>query len=211
MSNTIQNYRKICDEAIQLANTIKLNFSNPERIIFAGMGGSGIAGNLVKDVANLDIPIEVSKGYTLPSLTNSNSLVVCISYSGNTEETLYQFVEAVKRKCAIFSISSGGKLLEWSKKLDIPFVQLPSGYEPREALPYLFFSALSILEKLNLKDYSSGKNEFLNLMEKIDLKRIDKIANDIKDSLIFIYGSTEFSGVLRRIKNELNENSKLRS
>ncbi|MEM7827581.1 MAG: SIS domain-containing protein, partial [Candidatus Aenigmatarchaeota archaeon] len=41
------------------------------------------------------------------------------------------------------------------------------------------------------------------------LKRIDKIANDIKDSLIFIYGSTEFSGVLRRIKNELNENSKL--
>lgn len=209
MSNTIQNYRKICDEAIQLANTIKLNFSNPERIIFAGMGGSGIAGNLVKDVANLDIPIEVSKGYTLPSLTNSNSLVVCISYSGNTEETLYQFVEAVKRKCAIFSISSGGKLLEWSKKLDIPFVQLPSGYEPREALPYLFFSALSILEKLNLKDYSSGKNEFLNLMEKIDLKRIDKIANDIKDSLIFIYGSTEFSGVLRRIKNELNENSKL--
>lgn len=200
---------KVCKEAINTADSIKLDMPKPNCIVFAGMGGSGISGNLVKDTVDLDIPIEISKGYTLPAYANSNSLVVCTSYSGNTEETLSQFVEAVKRKCRIISITSGGKLLEWSKKLGITFIQLPTGYQPRDSLPYLFFSLTACLEKLGLKTFSTDVKEFLELIQKIDLPQIDKIALSIKDSIPVLYGSSGFSGVLRRIKSQLNENSKM--
>ncbi len=205
------DYSKLCEEALRLTDGLRLNFSRPHNIIFAGMGGSGISGDLVKDVVNnsLDIPIEVSKGYNLPHYAGPNSLFICTSYSGNTEETLSQFVEAVKRKCSIVSITSGGKLLEWSKKLDIPFIQLPTGYHPRDSLPYLFFSLTSCLEKLGLKVFSTDAREFLELMPKMDLPQIDKIALSVKDSIPFLYGSSEFSGVLRRIKSQLNENCKM--
>jgi len=181
----------------------------PNNIIFAGIGGSAIPGELVKDAVDLNIPIEVSRSYTLSTHANSSSLVICISYSGNTEEPLSQFVEAVKKQIPVVSIASGGKLLEWSKRLNIPFIQVPSGYQPRETIPHLFFSAIACLEKLGLKDFSEDKKEFLDLISEINLSAIDRIAEEIKDSIPVIYGSVEFSGVLRRIKNELNENSKM--
>lgn len=205
------NYADVCREAINIANGIKLDIPKPTNIIFAGVGGSGIAGSLVKDVVqdSVDVPIEIVRGYTLPNYVNKNSLVICVSYSGNTEETLSQFVEAVKRKCCIVSISSGGKLVEWSKKLDIPLIQVPVGYQPRETIPYLFFSLIACLEKIGLRNFSQDKNELLNTLPQIDLSKIDELATKIKDSIPVIYGSSDFSGVLRRIKNELNENSKM--
>ena len=208
-SEIIQNYQKACREAINATDGIKLDILKPNNIIFVGIGGSAIPGELVKDAVELNMPIDVSRNYTLPTYVNSGSLVICISYSGNTEEPLSQFVEAVKRKSPIVSIASGGKLLEWSKRLSIPFIQVPAGYQPRETIPYLFFSAIACLEKLGLKDFSGDKKEFLGLIPKIDLSVIDKIAEKIKDSIPVIYGPVEFSGVLRRIKNELNENSKM--
>ncbi len=208
ISETLVDYTKVCKEAIDIANSVKLDIPKPDSIIFTGMGGSGISGHLVKDIVDLDIPIEVVKGYNLPEYVDSNSLVICTSYSGNTEETLSQFVEAVKRKCKLISITSGGKLLEWSKKLDIPYIQVPTGYQPREAVPYLFFSLIACLEKLGL-DFSEDKKEFLELIPRIDLSKIDKIALEIKDSIVVFYGLSDFSGVLRRVKSELNENSKM--
>lgn len=203
------DYKKLCEDAIKLADGIQLNFDRPHNIIFAGMGGSGISGDLAKDIASLDIPVEVSKGYNLPVHANSNTLFICTSYSGNTEETLSQFVEAVKRRCSILSITSGGKLLEWSGKFNIPVIHLPTGYQPRDALPYLFFSLIACLEKLGLKSFSGEVKEFLEVIQEINLSEIDEIASAIKDSLPVIYGSSEFSGVMRRIKSELNENSKM--
>lgn len=205
------DYLNQCEEAVRLANSVKFNFDRFNRIIFAGMGGSGIAGDLVKDVLSdsLEIPLEVSKGYTLPAYADSNTLFICTSYSGNTEETLTQFVEAVKRKCNIISVTSGGKLLEWSKKLNLPIIQLPTGYQPRDTLPYQFFALVNCLEKLGLKSFSNDVQEFLELIPKIDLSQIDKIAENTKDSILVLYGSSEFSGVLKRIKSQINENCKM--
>lgn len=211
MNGILKNYVNTCREAIKIAEDVKLNIPKPIHIVFTGMGGSGISGNLVKDIVKDDItePIDVSKGYSLPGFAKENSLVVCTSYSGNTEETLSQFVEALKRKCSIISIGSGGKLLEWSKRFNVPFVQVPSGYHPRETIPYLFFPLITCIQKLFQVDFSKDIEEFLELVPKINLADIDRIASDIKNTIPVIYGPSSFLGVLRRIKSELNENSKM--
>ncbi len=205
------DYVKTCQEAISLADSIKLILSKPRNIIFAGMGGSGISSNLIKDILadSLEIPIEISKSYTLPAYANSETLFICTSYSGNTEETLKQFVEALKKKCSIISITSGGKLLEWSRRFNVPVVKLPEGLYPRDSLPYQFFSLIGVLENLNIWEFSEGKREFIELLPTIDLTKIDSIAQSIKHTLPILYGSSDFSGVLRRIKSQLNENSKM--
>ncbi len=210
-SEILANYLDACKEAIKIASSIDLDIPKPSTIIFTGMGGSGISGNLVEDVVKDDIPIpiEVLKGYYLPRYADRNTLVVCTSYSGNTEETLSQFVEAVKRGCHTVAISSGAKLVELTKRLGTPLLQVPAGYQPRETIPYLFFSLLSCLEKIGLKDFSEDKKEFLSLMSEIALSRMDKLAEEIKDSMPVLYSSSDFSGVLRRIKSQLNENSKM--
>lgn len=208
------DYSKLCKDAIALTGSIELTYGRPHNIIFAGMGGSGISGYLLKDILrdSFDIPVEVSGDYDLPATAGPQTLFICTSYSGNTEETLTQFTHAVRRKCNIVSITSGGKLLEWSQKLGIPCIKLPSGYQPRDALPYLFFSLTACLERLGLKDFSSDKEEFLAIIPTIEMTSIEEIAIAIKGSKYpLIYGPSKFLGVLRRIASQLAENSKMLS
>ncbi|MBI1978844.1 MAG: bifunctional phosphoglucose/phosphomannose isomerase [Candidatus Aenigmarchaeota archaeon] len=211
MNEILKDYVRVCREAIEIAEDIKLDMPEPSHMVFTGMGGSGISGNLVKDIVKDDItqPIDVSKGYNLPGFAKEGSLVVCTSYSGNTEETLSQFVEALKRKCHIISIGSGGKLLEWSKRFGVPFIQVPSGYQPRESIPYLFFPLIMCMQKIFKVDFSRDIEEFLSVVPTINLADIDKIASAVKDTMPVIYGPSGFLGVMRRTKSELNENSKM--
>lgn len=211
ISKVLLSYVNACREAIVISENVSLDIPKPDNVIFAGMGGSGISGNLVKDIIqdSVGVPMHPLRGYTLPKYVSEKTLVFCTSYSGNTEETLSQFVEAVKRKCSIISICSAGKLLEWSQKLDIPVIRVPAGYVPREALPYLLFPLLVSMQKIFQLDFSKDVEEFLQLVPKIDLKKIDEISHRIKDSMPVICGDSDFFGILRRIKSQLNENSKM--
>ena len=141
-----QHYQK----AAKVAEKILLNYANPENIIVAGMGGSAIGGELLKDWARdkAQVPIEVSRAYSLPVYANERSFVFIISYSGETEESLSSFLDALKKRCMIFCVSSGGSLLEFAEKLDVPYLRVPSDMPPRAALPYLFVPLLKAVEKV---------------------------------------------------------------
>ncbi|MEM3642118.1 MAG: SIS domain-containing protein, partial [Candidatus Bathyarchaeia archaeon] len=101
------------EKAVQMAEEVVFHYQKPKAIIVAGMGGSAIGGELLKDWARntLPIPVEVCREYTLPALADKNTLIFIVSYSGETEETLSVLLEAVKRECMIVCISSGGTLL----------------------------------------------------------------------------------------------------
>src|SRR4030042_4412677 len=107
--NAAEHYGK----ASKTAEKISLQYSKPENVIVAGMGGSGIGGEILKDYARnqAPVPIEVSKDYTLPAYVNSKTLVLVVSYSGDTEETLSSFLDAQRRKSMVYCISSGGSPL----------------------------------------------------------------------------------------------------
>src|SRR3972149_3647257 len=156
-------------KAAEISEKIVVNYSKPENVIIAGMGGSAIGGELLKDYTRTQapVPIEVSKDYTLPAYANRKTLVLAVSYSGDTEESLSAFLDAIKRQCTIYCISSGGTLLNFAEKLNVSFLRVPAGMPPRVALPYLLVPQLVLLEKMGLvSDVSEGLGETTKLLGK---------------------------------------------
>ncbi len=209
------------DRAFKIAQRINVNYT-PENIIIAGMGGSGIGGELLKDYTRnqLLLPIEVNKDYTLPAYVNEQSLVIIVSYSGDTEESLSAFLDAVKRKCMIYCITSGGRLLELAKKLRMPFLEIPADMPPRAASPYLFVPQLILLEKLALiSGVSEDVKEGIQVLRKVSQENAPEkpissntaksLASEINGTVPTIYGFGIYRGVAQRWKQQFNENTKI--
>ncbi len=215
--NAAKHYR----EAAQIAEKINVDYPKPDNIIVAGLGGSAIGGDLLKDWAKsqLKVPIEVSREYKLPAYANKKTLVFITSYSGDTEETLSSFLDALKRKCMIYCISSGGALLKYAKKLKVPHLQVSSGMPPRAALPYMLLPLLVYMEKAGLvKGLNQDLNETFSLLEKISEENApEKPTNEnfakntalnIGESAPVVYGFGVYRSVAQRFKQQFNENSK---
>ena len=191
-------------------------------IAFLGMGGSGFAGDIIKALIkdDIDIPVEIVKGYNLPAFIKSNWLIVALSYSGNTEETISAVGQALERGCEILAVCSGGKLENLVKDNNKTIIQIPAGLQPRGAIGYLFLPAYLALDKLSIITLDPGDmEEVLDLIkEKADLykREVDtdrnpakKLALKISDRLPIIYGTEgPLTAVAYRLKCEINENSK---
>jgi glucose/mannose-6-phosphate isomerase len=210
--------------ASKAAERISLRYSKPENIIVVGMGGSAIGGELLKDWARgkVQVPIEVSRAYSLPAYANEKSLVLIVSYSGETEETLSSFLAAVKRKCMVFCVSSGGSLLEFAERLGVPYLRVPSGLAPRAALPYLFVPLLRVLEKVGVvSGVSEGLSEAVDVLGRVGGEcavgvplsgNVAKgLAVGVDGSVPVVYGFGVFRGVAQRFKTQFNENAKVPS
>jgi glucose/mannose-6-phosphate isomerase len=209
MLEAIKKYPEMCRDAVERTNRSNLPNYKFDKIIVCGMGGSAVGGELLKDLLKDKLPmqIEVSKEYHLPKYVDERSLVFCVSYSGDTEETLSQFAEALKIKCNVICLASGGKLKEWCEKLSLPLILLPGGLQPRAALPYLFLPMLTYLQNVGPVNLKEDLEESIQVLKEIDLKEIDNIASGIKDSFVAVYG--RLPSVARRFKNQFNENSKI--
>jgi glucose/mannose-6-phosphate isomerase len=213
---------KLYGEASKLAGEIAINYSKPDNVIVAGMGGSGIGGDLLKDWARskTTVPIEVNREYQLPAYAGKKSLVLITSYSGDTEESLSAFLDALKRKCMIYCISSGGALLESAEKLKVSYLRVPGGMPPRAALPYLFVPLLVCMEKTGLvSGVHEELSEAVKLLEKISRDNspvkpakgnVSKtLALNIDQTAPVIYGFGFYRSVAQRFKQQFNENSKI--
>ncbi len=108
------------------------------RIVVAGMGGSALAALLAKSWLERELPvqIEVVRTYELPQYVDAQTLVICSSYSGNTEEILTAYKDASARGAQIAIIAAGGALMDIAKAQHIAAVTLPSGVQPRMAMLY---------------------------------------------------------------------------
>jgi glucose/mannose-6-phosphate isomerase len=209
------------EKAAKHAKTLSFDYPKPKSIIVAGMGGSAIGGELLKDWArdSIPVPVEVCREYSLPAYADNNTLVFVVSYSGETEESLSVFLEAMKRKCMVFCISSGGTLHEFAERLAIPHLRVPHGMAPRATLPYLFMPLVIFLEKIGL--VSDTRPEFAETIEM--LRRVSeanspetvlrdnfskKLALDICGTVPVVYGFGFYRAVAQRFKTQFNENSK---
>jgi len=214
-----------CRDAVKRARQVKVPEKvKPKNIIIAGMGGSAIGGEILQDWLReeLPIPVEVCKDYVLPAYANEDTLFFANSYSGNTEETLSAFIEAIRRRCMTIAITSGGHLLSFSKKLQVPHVTIPSQLPPRVAIPYLFFPLPVLLERMGVL---SGKEEDIEEAIRV-LKRVGeenspetptenntakKLALELVETTPIIYGFRQYQAIARRLKTQFNENSKVPS
>jgi len=209
-------------EAARLAKTLSLDFPKPKALIVAGMGGSAIGGELLKDWTRdkIAVPVEVCREYSLPAYADEDTLVFVVSYSGETEESLSVFLDALKRGCTTVCISSGGKLREFAKKLNAPHLLVPSGMAPRATLPYLFLPMLVLLEKIGLvSNVGSEVSETLKVLKVVSnenspSKTLDgnlskTLASALNGTVPVVYGFGYYRAVAQRFKTQFNENSKV--
>jgi glucose/mannose-6-phosphate isomerase len=209
-------------EAARLAEKIAVNYSKPDNVIVTGMGGSAIGGELLKDYARsqAQVSIEINRDYTLPGYADKRSLVIVVSYSGETEETLSAFLDAQRRHCMVFCISSGGSLLEFAEKLNVPYLRVPAEMPPRAASPYLFVPQLVLFEKMRLvSGVSQDLNEGTKLLEETNCENFPEnpmksnpaksLASGINGTVPVVYGFGIYRGVALRWKQQFNENAKV--
>lgn len=194
----------------------KKSFSN---IIITGLGGSAISGDLLKNFLNeeLSLPIAVNRNYNLPAFASEDTLVICSSYSGNTEETLSVLNQAIEKKCSIVLITTGGEAQMIAEKNRNPVIKLKAGYQPRYALGISFFTLLRLFEELKL---ISNHSEIINQIKLLWKSKAEEytreenipytIANELIGFLPIIYSVADSTySVGYRFKCQLNENSKV--
>lgn len=197
------------------------NYRKLDKIVVTGLGGSAMGGDILRSYLSekMAIPIFVNRNYTLPGFVDEKTLLLVVSYSGNTEETLSAYRKGVEVSAKVVGITGGGKLKTLGEAKGIPTVTVPSGIPPRTALGYLFLPMLIILEKLGLVE-AQGKalGETGLLLEKLG-RRWDSgspfdgnlpknLARKLFGKLPLIYGSELLKAVCLRWKTQINENSK---
>jgi len=192
------------------------------QIMVLGMGGSAISGDILSDLylRKIKYPVMVNRNHSLPEFVDKNTLVFALSYSGNTEEVISAVKEAERRGATVICITSGGKLKEIAAEKNYPLFLIPTGYQPRSALPLLLVPLLSSLGKMGIippagteiKDAAAvlrkmkdeigpGKSARSNVAKQLAKKMAGKIP------VIFGVNGTTASAALR-LKNQLSENSK---
>ncbi|SNZ15309.1 bifunctional phosphoglucose/phosphomannose isomerase [Hydrogenobacter hydrogenophilus] len=193
---------------IRSAKVESLNMEGYRGIVFSGMGGSGIVGDLAKTLLekhDTPIPALSLRGYTLPPYVKEGWLVFCISYSGNTEETLSIAQSALERSIKPICISSGGKLMELALKENLPHFSLPEGYPPRYALGYMLSIVLSLL---GVKDPLESCSSFLKEKKEAIKEEAKKIAQSFEGYVPVVYATQTLESVAFRWKTQINENAK---
>ena len=218
MENTPSRLKPPADAKATFPNP----FDEPRNIIIGGVGGSGIAGDIVTDFLKTrsKIPISVCRAYNLQNDVDADTLFVAISYSGETRETLSLLDEANKRGAKVVTISSGGTMLVNSIAKRIPYLKVVPGLPPRVALPELLAALLFALgEGILLEQPATILTRASNSLDsEIRTVRFDtptednqakQMAERLHNRLPLLLGPEERVSVLRRFKNELNENSKI--
>jgi glucose/mannose-6-phosphate isomerase len=128
------------------------DLSDVRGVVVCGMGGSAVAGDVLRTVfrGRLGVPVEVNRAPELPEHAGPHALVVGSSYSGNTAETLAAFREATKRGCRAIVVTSGGAIATEAEDAGVPVVRVPGGFQPRAALGWLACTMLGALEAAGL-------------------------------------------------------------
>tara|TARA_Y100000748_G_scaffold287928_1_gene272444 strand:- start:1077 stop:2102 length:1026 start_codon:yes stop_codon:yes gene_type:complete len=207
----------------------KINTIKYDTLLVMGMGGSGIAGDVLKLISNSVSKKEilVRKTYSIPEqILSRKPFCLFISYSGNTEETISGLDDAISNQLDWAVISSGGKLLEQAEIHDKAFIKVPKGLQPRNAFGYLTQAVMKILDVNEGTKYMEQLEEaggyisdlfFLDPLEP-DYREKDlvtlaySIAQKLKKKTAIIYGGTPMTQlVASRWKTQINENSKSRA
>jgi glucose/mannose-6-phosphate isomerase len=193
-----------------------------KQIVITGMGGSAIGADLLASYcASLcPLPVFVQRDYGLPLFARgAETLVICSSHSGNTEETLDAFEAARGSGCRILVVSTGGELVKRAKENKIPFWTFEHKGQPRAAVGFSFGLLLAMFQRLGLipdqKDAVAGTIAAMKKSQehlKADVPAVKNPAKRYGGQLmgrwVTVMGSGLLAPIARRWKGQLNELAK---
>ncbi len=224
MLDRISELPQQCQAAWMLTQGLELPpaYEAVRHVVILGIGGSAIGGALLQGLVagECDVPFTVVRDYTLPAFVHGpDYLVIGCSYSGNTEETLSSFGEALERGTHPVMVTTGGKLAAMAQEKGIPLVLFDYRAQPRAALGYSFTLPLGLCCRLGLlRDCSADLAEAAQVMEEWQAEigpevptarnAAKHLAGQIAGRLPVIYGAGFLVTVANRWKTQFNENSK---
>ena len=215
------------EHVLNLGNQLKTDLQTAEeftsfdyeRILIVGMGGSGVAGDVLKLILNqhTNIDVEVRKAYNLTkSQIAARPFCLFISYSGNTEETISVAKDAIDQNLEWAAISSGGELLDLATKHNKKFVKVPDGLQPRAAFGLMTKAVVNYLPNQTKEFFINACDEagnYLNNLTEDTSNEVFEISRDIANQIgsktAVIYAGSDLTYlVAQRWKTQINENSK---
>ena len=191
----------------------------PGGLVVCGMGGSAIGGELaaaaIGDRATR--PLRTVRGYALPTWAAGDTMVLCASYSGDTEETLACFEAAGISGAPRIALTTGGQLAEAARAEDVPVIGIPSGMQPRAAVIYMVLAALECASLCDAApalhtEIDSAGAQLTALVEEWGPdsppdSEAKRLARTLHGSIPLVYGAGPTVAVARRWKTQLNENA----
>ncbi len=196
-------------------------FKKPTAIVVAGMGGSAIAAEFIKNWLGdrLPVPLVIVRGYELPAFVDKTTLVVASSYSGNTEETVSCLKDAEKRGAMIIELTTGGHLDVEAKAHHLIELTVPAGLQPRLAVLYGVKALATVIESLGL--LTGIKQELEAAADWVESQlgpwtpttpteenSAKQLAKAFKDHPVVIYGGPVLAMPAMKWKIDINENAK---
>lgn len=191
-----------------------------KNVVYAGMGGSSLVAELAHTWPVLSVPYIVCKDYRLPEFVSTDTLVICASYSGNTEETLAAFDEALQKGAHLAVITHGGKLAELAKSEDCIVANIPECPQPRAAVFYMYRALVEILIAAGLAPKSDIK-ELVKLIGPLenavanwvgDVPKEQNLAKQLAEQMVgktsIIYAGPKMYPAAYKWKIDVNESAK---
>jgi len=193
---------------------------NIKKIFFFGMGGSGIAGRIVKTFLDKksEIPSFVIDSSEVPAYADTDSLAIVVSYSGNTWETVDALSALAEKFIPTIVLAHGGKVAEIAENKNLPFILLPESNQPRAALGNFLGIILGLFDLMGIVAGKQILDIFLKQVE-IYLPKFEDEAY-FKEFLSVVEGyetfhiwgvSTDSAAFAYRAQTQFNENSKVRA
>ncbi len=194
-----------------------LDLKNIDHFVFAGMGGSGALGDVFHSImSKTNTHVSVIKGYRLPKTVNKNSLVICTSVSGNTQETLSILEQTKKVSAKSISFSSNGKIEKYCLKNNLEHRFVEKNHSPRASFSSFLYTMLKVLEPmLPIKDIDIIESiEKLKITQKeISIKNLTSKNPSLNlakwiNGIPIIYYPFGLNATAIRFRNSLQENAK---
>lgn len=194
-----------------------------DAVVVCGVGGSGIAGDVLRVVAapRSQVPVVVVRGYEMPAFVGPRTLVFCVSYSGDTAETLAGFEIALEREARLIAVAGPGALAKRAAEANVPLVAPVDGLVPRAAFASLAAAPLVVLERLGL---APGLAPELDATQELVAGLAAEVRRDVPETrneakriaraldgfAVHVWGSQgPLAVAASRWKAQLNENAKL--
>lgn len=201
------------------------SYRSVNKVVMCGMGGSGLGARVIESVYadEIKVPLVRVNDYNLPNFVDSDTLVICSSYSGETEETISNINQAIDKGAKIMAIGGGNSLIKIAQENNFPYYQIDPKFnisnQPRMAIGYSIVGQLGLASKAGLINFTKDDlDKIVNVMKKVSSKinvNIPTVENESKKAattmlskVVFYASSSHLVGATHVINNQANENAK---
>ena len=224
---SVEELGKQCSHGWEEAGKVEIpdSYRDVDNVVMCGMGGSGLGARMIDSVYSekLRVPLIQIHEYHLPGFVNQKTLVICSSYSGETEETVANAREAITKKAKWMAIATGNSLIELAKEQGVPFYQIAAKFnpsnQPRMAVGYSIAGQLVMAAKAGLITVSGDEiGEAIAAMDSVcreagveiqtERNIAKQVAVKMKGKIVVFAAAEHLVGAVHIVNNQQNENAK---